>query len=158
MLYPSCRCADASPANKNICYFGSLYKIDGIKLAWLEQWRHLTARGWRVRYVTCESTTSHHPQLVAELEALRMELRHAELPVSPDFLSPEVASNFAELMYQLLLGYRFDIDAMFRDIAMTEHLEERELLNWLATCWRVLVDGVTGCDLIVHAMGDDTDR
>lgn len=87
-----------------------------------------------------------------------MELRHTELPASPDFVSSDVANNFAELMYQLLLGYRFDVDAMFLDIALTENYEERELLKWLATCWRVLVDGVMGCDVLVHAMGDDTDR
>lgn len=143
---------------RHICYFGSLNKVDGIKIAWLEQWRHLSARGWATHFVTCEHERNRHKQLVSEMARIGMDVRETLLPPVPAIVTPQMAELFAEMMVEALMGYGYNLTALRAHATIAQDPIESELLSWLASNWEVLVSGLHSCDIVVHASGDNTDR
>lgn len=148
--------ADALPKHQ-LCYMGSLNRIDGIKIAWIEQWKHLCPRGWAIRYITSESPGAWLPQMLDELTKWGLELRAVTAPQTPAEVTMDIANNFAELMFETLATYDFDIDAAAA--AAAHHPPGMQpIVQWLVDYWRVLVEPFRGCEVVVHAAGDAADR
>jgi hypothetical protein len=83
-----------------LCYFGSLGVVDGVKTSWMEQWRHMHARGWRIKYAT--PTENPLPLLRKALDDVGAEVVQASLPVLPGTLTMDDAENFVPLMLSAL--------------------------------------------------------
>lgn len=137
---------------------GSLDKIDGIKTAWLEQFKFLRARGWTLHYVTSSPATTHMPSLMNAITALGIDIRQCELPPSPDTTPQHFAEAMSEILYQILVEYGHRPEAMIREAATIQDPVESALLDWIGRFWVALYSPLIGCDLVIHAAGDEGDR
>lgn len=149
------------PATKmRLCYFGSLSVVDGVKTSWMEQWRFMAARGWDITYVT--STAEPLPLLLNALHAVQATIVGAHLPVLPAVLSMDDANSFVSDMRFTLhsFGNLENFRRGLEDLKHHQDITERTLIKyaWLLECWEVLVNSIAGCEVLVIAAGDATDR
>lgn len=141
-----------------MCYYGSLNKVDGIKMAWAQQWQHLTHRGFRLTYVS--ATEQHHPVLKSLLLAAGAAIVPSSLPTVPSFMTLEEAELFAPFLLGHLDAHNHDVLALFNAGVAAGGADTRDgqLLLWAAQCWATMVTALDGCDVVVHANGDEGDR
>jgi hypothetical protein len=99
-------------APQQLCYFGSLATVDGIKTSWLEHIRHMAARGWSVKYIASSKPATYHPVLKRALLDAGVHIVECSLPTVPENMSVQEAMFYADILTDTLAHFDFNIQAL----------------------------------------------